>query len=77
MALYYNTQFFTGQKATENPWREMVLQIILHTTLYPAINTINTNVLAVFKQYLVFVQKQQYRDLNGDLPVQSAFVSTK
>ena len=52
-------QIYVGQKVTKNQWRVMVLQIVLHTTLlYRATNTRNTNVLAVFKQYLVLVQKE-------------------
>ena len=50
----------------------MVLRIVLHTTsLYRATNTRNTNILAVLKQYLVLVQKEQW----DNFPVRSAFVS--
>ena len=44
----------------------------LHTALlYQATNTRNINVLAVLKQYLVFVKKEQW----GDFSVQLDFVS--
>ena len=41
----------------------MVLEEFLHTALpYQATNTRNINVLAVPKQYLVFVTKEQWGD---------------
>ena len=43
-----------------------------YTLLYRATNTKNTNVLAILKQYLVLVQKEQW----GDFPVKSVFVNT-
>ena len=46
----------------------MVLEEFLHTALlYLATNTRNINVLAVLKQYLVFVTKEQW----GDFSIQS------
>ena len=53
-------QIYVGQKAMENQWRVMVLEEFLHTALlYQATNTRNINVLAVLKQYLVLVKKEQ------------------
>ena len=52
----------------------MILQIILTTLLYRATNTRKAkiqNVLAVLKQCLVLVQKEQW----DVFPVQSSFVS--
>ena len=65
-------QIYVGQKATENQWRVMVLEELLHTALlYQANNTRNINVLAVLKQYLVLITKEQW----GDFSVQLDFVS--
>ena len=48
----------------------MVLEEFLHTALlYQATNTRNINVLAVLKQYLVLVKKEQWDDFS----VQSDF----
>ena len=46
--------------------------VVLQTRLlYRATNTRNKNILAVLKQYLVLVQKEQW----GDFPIQWDFVS--
>ena len=56
----------------ENQWRVMALEEFLHTALlYQATNTRNINVLAVLKQYLVFIKKEQW----GNFSVQSDFVT--
>ena len=56
----------------ENQWRVLVLEEFLHTALlYQVTNTRNLNVLAVLKQCLVLVKKEQW----GDFSVQSDFVS--
>ena len=48
----------------------MILEEFLHTALlYQATNTRNINVLAVLKQYLVLVKKEQWDDFS----VQSDF----
>ena len=68
----YAFQIYVGQKAKENQWRVMVLEEFLHTALlYQANNIRNINVLAVLKQNLVLVKKEQW----GDFSVQSDFVS--
>ena len=65
-------QIYVGQKATENQWRVMVSEEFLHTALlYQMTNTRNIHVLAVLKQYLVFVKKEQW----GNFSVQSDFVT--
>ena len=56
----HTIQIYVGQKAMENQCRVMVLEEFLHTALlYQATNTRNINVLAVLKQYLVLVKKEQ------------------
>ena len=79
MALYYiiyrsRDPNLCREKATENQWRVMVSEEFLHTALlYQATNTRNINVLAILKQYLVLVTKEQWDDFS----VQSMdFVST-
>ena len=43
----------------------MVLEEFLHTALlYQATNTRNINILAVLKQYLVLVKKEQWGDFS-------------
>ena len=79
-------QIYVEQKATESigfrrislycitvsSWRVLVLEEFLYTALlYQTTNTRNINVLAILKQYLVLVKKEQW----GDFPVQSDFVS--
>ena len=49
----------------------MVLEEFLYTALlHQATNTRNIHVLAVLKQYLVFVKKEQWGDYDGDFSVQ-------
>ena len=68
----HTIQIYVGQKPTENQWRVLVLEEFLHTALlYQATNTRNINLLAVLKQYLVLVKKEQW----GDFSVQSDFVN--
>ena len=45
----------------ENQWRVLVLEEFLHNALlYQATNTRNINVLAILKQYMVLVKKEQW-----------------
>ena len=50
----------------------MVLEFLHTALLYQVTNTRNIHVLAILKQYLVFVIKEQW----GDFSVQSDFVTT-